>query len=144
MYDAAGGWGGTNPFGGPLVVLTHRVEDQPDPAAGFVFVDDFEAALARARELSGGGTVSLGGGADVIRQGLRAGVVDRARDLHGAGGPRWWEAALRGLRAGPRPRDPAGLELPLRDPREVCREGSELTRLFLSTTCRKPEYPGST
>jgi dihydrofolate reductase len=76
MYDAAGGWGGTNPFPGPLVVLTHRTEDQPDPSAGFVFVDGFDAALAKGRELAGEGSVSLGGGADLIRQGLRAGVVD--------------------------------------------------------------------
>jgi len=30
MYDAAGAWGGTNPFPGTLLVLTHRVDDQPD------------------------------------------------------------------------------------------------------------------
>ena len=30
MYDSAGAWGGTNPFPGTLVVLTHRTEDQPD------------------------------------------------------------------------------------------------------------------
>ncbi len=76
MYDAAGAWGGSNPFPGPLVVLTHRTEDQPDPGAGFHFVDGFDAALLRARELAGDGTVALGGGADVIRQGLAAGVVD--------------------------------------------------------------------
>src|SRR5215204_4451678 len=33
MYDAAGAWGGTNPFPGTLVVLTHHIEDQPDPAS---------------------------------------------------------------------------------------------------------------
>jgi dihydrofolate reductase len=76
MYEAAGAWGGTNPFPGTLIVLTHRTEDQPRPATGFLFVDGFDAALARARELAGNGTVALGGGADVIRQGLRAGVVD--------------------------------------------------------------------
>ena len=76
MYDAAGGWGGANPFPGTLVVLTHRTEDQPDPSAGFLFVDGFDAALAVARELAGGGNISLGGGADLIRQGLAAGVVD--------------------------------------------------------------------
>ncbi len=76
MYDAAGAWGGTNPFPGPLVVLTHRTQDQPDPSAGFVFVDGFDAALGRARELAGEGHVSLGGGASLIRQGLAAGVVD--------------------------------------------------------------------
>ena len=76
MYDAAGAWGGTNPFPGTLVVLTHRTDDQPDPAAGFLFVDGFDAALLRARELAGDGVVALGGGADLIRQGLAAGVVD--------------------------------------------------------------------
>ena len=76
MYESAGAWGGTNPFPGPLVVLTHRTEDQPDPSAGFVFVDGFDAALLKARELAGEGTVALGGGADLIRQGLAAGVVD--------------------------------------------------------------------
>ena len=75
MYDAAGAWGGTNPFPGTLIVLTHRVEDQPDESAGFRFVDGFDEALAQAQELAGDGAVSLGGGADLIRQGLAAGVV---------------------------------------------------------------------
>jgi dihydrofolate reductase len=69
-------WGGTNPFPGTLIVLTQRTEDQPDPSAGFLFVDGFDAALMKARELAGDGGVSLGGGADLIRQGLAAGVVD--------------------------------------------------------------------
>jgi dihydrofolate reductase len=76
MYEAAGAWGGTNPFPGTLIVLTHRTHDQPDPSTGFLFVDGFDAALARARELAGDGVVALGGGADLIRQGLAAGVVD--------------------------------------------------------------------
>jgi dihydrofolate reductase len=76
MYDAAGAWGGTNPFPGTLIVLTHRTEDQPDPSTGFLFIDGFDAALLKARELAGDDAVSLGGGADLIRQGLVAGVVD--------------------------------------------------------------------
>jgi len=76
MYDAAGAWGGTNPFPGTLIVLTHRVADQPEESSGFRFVDGFEEALHHARALAGGGDVALGGGADVIRQGLAAGVVD--------------------------------------------------------------------
>ena len=76
MYEAAGAWGGSNPFPGTLIVLTHRTGDQPDPSTGFLFVDGFDAALAKARELAGDGVVALGGGADVIRQGLAAGVVD--------------------------------------------------------------------
>ncbi|WP_228500182.1 dihydrofolate reductase family protein [Nocardioides agariphilus] len=76
MYDAAGAWGGKNPFGGTLTVLTHRIEDQPDPANGFHFVDGFDHALYAARCDAGDKDVSIGGGADVIRQALLAGVVD--------------------------------------------------------------------
>lgn len=76
MYEAAGAWGGRNPFPGTLVVLTHRTADQPDPSAGFLFVDGFATALATARDLADGASVALGGGGDVIRQGLAAGVVD--------------------------------------------------------------------
>ena len=76
MYDAAGAWGGTNPFPGRLIVLTHRIEDQPDPASGFHFVDGFDHAMQCAREDAGGKDIALGGGADLIRQGLASGVVD--------------------------------------------------------------------
>lgn len=76
MYDAAGAWGGTNPFGGPLFVLTHRVQDQPAAASGFTFVSRLDEALARAIEAAGDKDVSIGGGADVIRQALAARRVD--------------------------------------------------------------------
>ncbi|MFI7282850.1 dihydrofolate reductase family protein [Micromonospora chersina] len=76
MYDSAGAWGGRNPFGGTMVVLTHRTADQPDPSTGFLMVDGFEEALAAARRAAGDGGVAIGGGADIIRQALRAGVVD--------------------------------------------------------------------
>ena len=76
MYDAAGAWGGTNPFPGPLFVLTHRTADQPAPEAGFRFVADLHTALDQAAEVAGDGDVAVGGGADVIRQALRAERVD--------------------------------------------------------------------
>jgi dihydrofolate reductase len=77
MYDAAGAWGGTNPFpGGPLIVLTHRIEDQPPEDSGFRFVGDLGSAIDQATEIAGDGDVSIGGGADVIRQALAAGRVD--------------------------------------------------------------------
>ena len=76
MYDAAGAWGGTNPFPGRLIVLTHRVEEQPDPSSGFLFVSGLDDALELAREQAGDGVVGIGGGASVIRQALAAGVVD--------------------------------------------------------------------
>ncbi|MFI5488651.1 MULTISPECIES: dihydrofolate reductase family protein [Micromonospora] len=39
-------------------------------------VDGFEEALAEVRRAAGDGAVAIGGGADVIRQALRAGEVD--------------------------------------------------------------------
>lgn len=74
MYDAAGAWGGQNPFPGTLVVLTHRTEDPHDPS--FTFVDDLGEALQIARQAAGDKAVSIAGGADVIRQALAAGEVD--------------------------------------------------------------------
>jgi dihydrofolate reductase len=76
MYDAAGAWGGTNPFPGPLFVLTHRTADQPTPQSGFRFVSDLDSALAQAAEAARDRDVSIGGGADTIRQALAAGKVD--------------------------------------------------------------------
>ena len=74
-YEAAGHWGGSNPFGIPFFILTHSPEDEP-PDAGFTFVDDLDAAIARAREAAGEKDVFIMGGADVIRQALRAGYVE--------------------------------------------------------------------
>ncbi|MDQ0851292.1 dihydrofolate reductase [Arthrobacter sp. B3I9] len=76
MYDAAGAWGGTNPFPGPLFVLTHRTEGQPAAEAGFTFVSGLDEALAQAIEKADGADVAIGGGADVIRQALAAGRLD--------------------------------------------------------------------
>jgi dihydrofolate reductase len=75
MYEAAEAWGGQNPFGMPLFVVTHRPEEAPSEG-GFTFVDGLDEAIARARQAAGGKEVSVGGGADVIRQALRAGHVD--------------------------------------------------------------------
>ena len=57
-------------------MVTHRVEDAPDPDSGFTFVDGFTEALAAARAAAGDKDVAVSGGADVIRQALDAGVVD--------------------------------------------------------------------
>jgi dihydrofolate reductase len=75
MYEAAEAWGGQNPFGVPLFVVTHRPADAPREG-GFTFVDGLDEAIARARQAAGGKDISVGGGADVIRQALRAGHVD--------------------------------------------------------------------
>jgi dihydrofolate reductase len=74
-YEAADHWGGENPWGLPFFILTHRPQDEPE-GAGFTFVDGLHEAIALAREAAGGKDVSIMGGADVIRQALRAGAVD--------------------------------------------------------------------
>lgn len=76
MYDASGAWGGTNPFGGTLFILTHRTADAPDASSGFEFVDDLATAFDRAAVAADGKDISVGGGADLIRQSLAAGYVD--------------------------------------------------------------------
>jgi dihydrofolate reductase len=75
MYEAAEAWGGHNPFGVPLFVVTHRPKDEP-AEGGFTFVAGLEEAISRAREAAGSKDVGIGGGADVIRQALRAGYLD--------------------------------------------------------------------
>jgi dihydrofolate reductase len=74
-YEAAGHWGGENPWGLPFFILTHRPQDQPAGDA-FTFVNGLDEAVARAREAAGGKDVSIMGGADLIRQALRARLVD--------------------------------------------------------------------
>jgi dihydrofolate reductase len=76
MYDAADAWGGENPFGGPLWVVTHRTEDAPGPATGFHFVNGLEKALDQATAAADGKDVAIGGGGDIIRQALAGGHVD--------------------------------------------------------------------
>jgi dihydrofolate reductase len=75
MYEAAGHWGEENPWDVPVFVVTHRPEEEPD-SGEFRFVDGLDEAIARAREAAGDKNVAIGGGADVIRQGLEAGLVD--------------------------------------------------------------------
>lgn len=74
-YEAADHWGGTNPWGVPFFVVTHRPHEQPAGDA-FIFVDGVEAAVTRAKEVAGDRDVHVMGGADVIRQALRAGLLD--------------------------------------------------------------------
>jgi dihydrofolate reductase len=79
MYDVAGGWGGSTPEGRTCVVVTHRVNEQPDPASGYIFVEGVETAVATAQERAGDRRVHVSGGASVIQQAFKAGLVD---ELH--------------------------------------------------------------
>jgi dihydrofolate reductase len=74
-YEAAEAWGGHNPFGAPFFIVTHRPEDAPKDG-GFTFVNGLDEAIARAREAAGSKDVFVMGGANVIRQALRAGHVE--------------------------------------------------------------------
>ena len=75
MYEAAEHWGDTNPWGVPCFIVTHRTDEQPE-GDDFVFVDGLAEAIERAKAAAGDKDVSLGGGADVIRQALELDLVD--------------------------------------------------------------------
>lgn len=75
-YEAADHWGDTNPWGVPFFIVTHRPEEQPDPAQGFTFVGDLDTAIEQAQRAAGDKTVHVMGGADVVRQALAGGQVD--------------------------------------------------------------------
>ncbi|WP_261568519.1 dihydrofolate reductase family protein [Frankia gtarii] len=98
-----GWWGENPPFHAPVLVLTH--EERPDlvMAGGTTFrflVATPEEALRLAADAAGGLDVRIGGGPTVVRDFLRAGLID---ELHVAiapillgGGVRLWDE-LRGL-----------------------------------------------
>jgi dihydrofolate reductase len=74
-YEAAGRWGGENPWGIPFFIVTHRPEEQPEGDA-FTFVSGVEEAVERAGQAAGGKDVHVMGGGEIIRQALDAGLVD--------------------------------------------------------------------
>ena len=63
------------PVGVPFFIVTHRTGEQPE-GDDFVFVDGLAEAIEQATQAAGDKDVSLGGGADVIRQALEQGLVD--------------------------------------------------------------------
>lgn len=79
MYDLAEGWGHNPPFHGPVFVLTHDSREPLAKAGGttFTFVTDgVESVMTQARDAAGGRDVSVGGGANTVRQFIAAGLVD--------------------------------------------------------------------
>jgi dihydrofolate reductase len=81
MFDVVEDWGYQNPFPIPCFVLTHRVDDELlVKAPSFTFVSEgIESALERARAVAGEKDVLIGGGANVIQQYLKAGLVDEMK-----------------------------------------------------------------
>jgi len=75
-----GWWGENPPFHAPVFVLTHHAREPLEMEGGttFYFVTDgIESALHQAKAAAGGKDVRLGGGANAIRQYLKARLVDR-------------------------------------------------------------------
>jgi dihydrofolate reductase len=72
-------WPEEAPFHTPVFVLTSQVREPWERPGGttFYFVNDgIESALRRARAVAGDRDIRIAGGADVIQQYLRAGLVD--------------------------------------------------------------------
>lgn len=92
-----GWWGDEPPYHVPVIVLTHFGRDSIEMQGGTVFhfeTGGIEAALARARAAAGGKDIRIGGGAETIRQYLRAGLIDEMHVaispvLLGRGEPLW-------------------------------------------------------
>jgi dihydrofolate reductase len=99
-YEAAGHWGGENPWEVPLFVVTHRPEEEPE-GKGFTFVSGVEEAVRRAVAAAGSKDVHVMGGADVIRQALDAGLVEELTIIVApvvlGGGKRLFEGFTRSL-----------------------------------------------
>ena len=74
-----GWWGENPPYHAPVFVLTHHPRPSLTMEGGTVFhfvADGIHAALARATEAAKGKDVQVAGGAETIRQYLRAGLID--------------------------------------------------------------------
>jgi dihydrofolate reductase len=76
--NAGGWWGDEPPFHAQVFVLTHHERDPLERGeTTFVFVTDgIEAALEQARAAAGEKDVAIAGGASVVQQYLRAGLLD--------------------------------------------------------------------
>ena len=80
MFDEGEvGWGEEAPFHAPVFVLTHAPREPWVRKGGTTFhfvTGGFAEALTRAKAAAKGKDVRIGGGADTIRQALRAGAID--------------------------------------------------------------------
>jgi len=77
--NAAGWWGDDPPFHVPVFVLTHHARETKPMEGGttFTFVTDgIEAALEQARGVAGEKNVAIAGGASVVQQYLKAGLLE--------------------------------------------------------------------
>jgi dihydrofolate reductase len=79
LFDFTDGWGGRHTMDAPVVVVTHSVPTEwvkNHPDAPFEFVTDgVAAAIARAQEIAGAGTVAVTAGT-IAAQCLQLGLLD--------------------------------------------------------------------
>jgi dihydrofolate reductase len=76
---ADGWWGDEPPFHAPVFVLTHHARETVVKQGGTTFnfvTDGIEAALDQARADAGNKDVAVAGGASVVQQYLKAGLLD--------------------------------------------------------------------
>ncbi len=74
-----GWWGEEPPYHTPVFVLTHHPRPPLEMRGGTTFnfvTDGIESALRQARTAAGNGRVMVAGGASVVQQFLRAGLLD--------------------------------------------------------------------
>ena len=79
-----GWWDENPPFHTPVFVVTHHAREPLEMQGGTTFhfvTDGIQAALERAKRAAGAKDVMIGGGAQIARQYLAAGVIDEM-DLH--------------------------------------------------------------
>ena len=77
-----GWWGDNPPYHAPTYILTHHARPSIEMEGGCTFhfvTDGIDSALRQARAAAGDKDVKIGGGADTVRQYLRAGLID---DMH--------------------------------------------------------------
>ena len=76
---ADGWWGDEPPFHAPVFVVTHHARETVVKQGGTTFnfvTDGIEAALEQARAAAGDKDVAVAGGASVVQQYLKAGLLD--------------------------------------------------------------------
>ena len=80
MFDEGEGpWGDNPPFHMPVFVVTHEARERLVKEGGttFTFVTDgIESALEQAKAAAGDKNVNIAGGADTVRQSIRAGLIE--------------------------------------------------------------------
>ena len=80
MFDIAEEeWGDNPPFHVPVFIVTYRPRQTivKEGGTSYIFVTEgVEAASEQARAAAGDKDISIGGGADIIQQFLKAGMVD--------------------------------------------------------------------